>query len=197
MPDEASFQDFLYRVQAGEPQAWEELVRRFGSCIRRAVRIRLRDAHLNNLIDSADIWQSVLAGLYAGLLLGRFELTTPDDLTRLLRAMAHHKVVDKGRRQKADRRDQRRVRTGDAAEQQMVAPEPTPSEQLADQELVQRIRQAMTEEERRLADLRAEGHEWDEIGAELGVAPETLRKRLTRAIERVARELHLEVDAHE
>jgi hypothetical protein len=43
-----------------------------------------------------------------------------------------------------------------------------------------------------LAEQRSLGREWQELGDELGAAPEALRKKLSRALDRVARELGLE-----
>jgi hypothetical protein len=50
----------------------------------------------------------------------------------------------------------------------------------------------MTEEERQLADLRADGRDWNQIAAQCGGSPEALRKQLARAIDRVSAELGLE-----
>jgi DNA-directed RNA polymerase specialized sigma24 family protein len=60
------------------------------------------------------------------------------------------------------------------------------------QDLLQECRRRLSEEERHLADLRALGRSWDEIAAEVGAKPDTVRSRLTRALDRVARELRLE-----
>ena len=46
--------------------------------------------------------------------------------------------------------------------------------------------------ERLLLDLREQGQEWAEIAAARGASAEALRKKLGRAIERVARELGLD-----
>src|SRR5947209_8597931 len=54
------------------------------------------------------------------------------------------------------------------------------------------VRERLSEDERRLSDLRVEGHTWSEIAAEVGGKPDSLRFRLTRALNRVAREVGLD-----
>jgi DNA-binding CsgD family transcriptional regulator len=55
-----------------------------------------------------------------------------------------------------------------------------------------RFRERLTDEERRLADWRAQGRPWADIAAELGVTPGAVSKQLQRAIDRVSEELGLE-----
>jgi hypothetical protein len=57
--------------------------------------------------------------------------------------------------------------------------------------LVEKVRGRLAEDERRLLELRQHGREWAEIAAEVGGGPEALRKKLGRALDRVARELGL------
>jgi RNA polymerase sigma-70 factor (ECF subfamily) len=190
MSPENPFQDLVRRVRAGEEAAASELVRRYESHIRRAVRIRL-DPRLGRLFDSMDICQSVLASFFVRAALGQYELNTPDQLLRLLTTMARNKLTNQANRQRAGRRDYRRV-TGDSADER--GRDPTPSREVAARELLHTARQLLTEDERQLLDRREQGQEWNAIAAELGDKPETLRKRLTRAIDRVAHELGLDED---
>src|SRR5262249_47264412 len=110
-------------------------------------------------------------------------------LLRLLATMARNKLSNQANRQRAGRRDYRRV-TGDSAEER--ATDPSPSRQVAARELLDEARRRFTDEECRLLDRREQGHEWNAIAAELGGSPEALRKKLTRAIERVTRQLGLD-----
>jgi hypothetical protein len=63
---------------------------------------------------------------------------------------------------------------------------------MADQELLREFRMRLSDRERKLADLRASGRSWSEIAAEMGEDADALRMRLTRAVDRVVRELRLE-----
>ena len=60
-------------------------------------------------------------------------------------------------------------------------------------ELLDQLRWRLTPEERRLADLRAEGCEWAAIAAEMGGTAQSRRKQLARALGRVADQIDLEV----
>src|SRR5438477_170286 len=73
-----------------------------------------------------------------------------------------------------------------------VARDPSPSRQVAAEELLHEARRRLTEGERRLADFRADGRDWADIAAELGESPVVLRKRFSRALDRVTRELGLD-----
>ena len=50
-------------------------------------------------------------------------------------------------------------------------------------------RRRLSDEERMLADLRAEGCEWAEIAGRLGGTPGVRRKQLARALDRVEQQL--------
>jgi hypothetical protein len=63
---------------------------------------------------------------------------------------------------------------------------------VAGQELLAEFRRRLSEEERQLAEARADGQDWKQIAADRGGSPEALRKQLARAIDRVSRELGLE-----
>lgn len=186
-----TFQDLLRRVRAGEEQAAAELVRTYEPAIRRAARVRLVDARLGRVLDSMDICQSVLASFFVRAALGQYELQTPEQLLKLLVTMARNKLADQARHQHAGRRDNRRL--AEAADaKQIAAASASPSQRVAAGELLQEIHKRLTPEERQLADRRGQGCEWAEIATELGSTAEALRKRLARAIDRVAQELGLE-----
>ena len=191
MGQEPSFQDLIERVRARDEQAAAELVRLYEPTIRMAIRVRLSDPALRRLLDSVDICQSVLANFFVRAASGQFELDTADQLVKLLVTMARNKLTNYALQQRAARRDCRRIGK-DVSESELVDPCPSPSKVVVNQELLQECRRRLSEEERHLADLRALGRSWDEIAAEVGAKPDTVRSRLTRALDRVAHELRLE-----
>jgi RNA polymerase sigma-70 factor (ECF subfamily) len=192
MAEEQTFRELIHRVRAGDEQAAAELVRRYEPAIRRVARIRLADTRLQRRFDSMDISQSVLGSFFVRMALGQYDLDTPEQLLNLLVSMSQKKVVNYVRKAKAAQRDYRRAQAGPLDEGQLVARDPSPSEQLMVGELVREFRKRMTEEERRLAEQRAAGLDWNQIAAELGGRPEALRKQLARAVERIKAELELE-----
>src|SRR5262249_23133550 len=174
----------MRRVRAGAAAAAAELVRTYEPAIRRAVRVRLEDSRLQRLCDSMDICQSVLASFFLRAAAGQYDLETPEQLFKLLVSMARNKLADQARRQAAGRRGGNRIAEGDAQHADRAAPHAPPSEKMRGKELVEAFRTRLSEEERQLADRRAQGHEWTDIASELGGTPEALRKRLTRAVDR-------------
>jgi len=188
-----SFTDLIRRVREGDEQAAAELVRRYEPELRRMIRIRLSDQRLDRRLDSMDICQSVLANFFVRVGAGQFDLEQPEQLVKLLMTMARNRVRDEARKQLAARRDHRRQeRDGPELLAGIAAPQESPSQVVVLQELMQRTRRLLTEEERRLAELRAAGMGWPEIAAQLHGSPEALRKQLTRAMDRVALQLGLD-----
>jgi RNA polymerase sigma-70 factor (ECF subfamily) len=195
MAEDNSFEELMRRVRAGDGRAAEELVRRYEPTIRRVVRVRLVDQRLQRLFDSMDVCQSVFGSFFVHAALGDYELATPEQLLGLLVSMSRKKVIDKARRAGAARRDYRRQSEGaEGSEKHWAADDPSPSRQVAGEELLAEFRRRLTDQEREIADRRAAGMNWPQIAAELGGTPEALRKQLSRGVERVSQELGLEPD---
>jgi RNA polymerase sigma-70 factor (ECF subfamily) len=192
MSEANAFRDLIARVRAGDAAAAAELVRQYEPTIRMIVRRRLSDPALRRLLDSMDISQSVLASFFLRAAAGQYELDDPQQLLKLLAAMARNKLSKQAARLRAARRDVHRVEPGDPEERQAVDPQPDPSNVVAGRELLDEFRRRLTSEEAAIAEQRAQGQSWVEIAAASGGRPDGVRMRLRRAIERVTRELGLE-----
>jgi hypothetical protein len=79
----------------------------------------------------------------------------------------------------------------------VAASDPNPSQLIADRELLETFRQRLSAEERRLANLRAQGRDWAEIAAALGATAQGRRKQQARAVDRVAKELGWDEGSYE
>jgi RNA polymerase sigma factor (sigma-70 family) len=192
MPDDASFDELITRVRARDEQAAAELVRRYEPAIRVAVRVRLSDPALRRSFDSMDICQSVLANFFVRAAAGQFELDRPERLLNLLVVMARNRLAVQVRRQRAARRDYRRVDRAGPDEPEWADPQPQASQVVANQDLLRAFRDRLSDQERRVADLRALGRTWAEIAAEVGGSPDALRIGFGRAVDRVVGELRLD-----
>jgi RNA polymerase sigma factor (sigma-70 family) len=192
MPEETSFRDLIRRVRARDEQAAAELVRRYEGAIRVAVRVRLTDPRLRRLLDSMDICQSVLANFFVRAASGQFELDSPEQLLKLLTTMARNRLANEARKYRTARRDQGRTRAGVLGEDEVVDRSPDPGQVVANREVLEAFRGRLSAEECRLVDQRGAGRSWVELAAELGESPDAVRVRVTRAIDRAARELGLE-----
>jgi RNA polymerase sigma-70 factor (ECF subfamily) len=196
MPPQDEFRELLRRVRAGDAEAAKQLVEQYASVVRLEVRVRLRDPRLRRSFDSLDVCQSVLASFFVRAAAGQYDLDTPEQVVRLLVGMARNKVASRARRESADRRDARRNQDLDAAAEP-AAGDPTPSRVVAAQELLAALRGRLSDDERAIADLRAQGRSWDEVAGELGGTAQARRKQLSRALNRIAPELGLEADPDE
>jgi RNA polymerase sigma factor (sigma-70 family) len=197
MSDVLSFQDLLQRVRAGDQEAARELVQRYEPAIRRAVRFRLADSRLARLLDSIDICQSVFVSFFVRAAAGQFDIEQPEQLVKLLVAMARNKLAFQARAQQRQRRDCRRIQPGGLEEMLIASDEPTPSVHVAGQEMLEEAQRLMSADERQLVELRKEGLEWGAIAKKLSGSPEALRKKLARAVDRVAHQLELDDYCHE
>lgn len=192
MSETEAFQALIERVRAGDEGAAAELVKRYEPMVRRAARVRLSDPRLGRVLDSMDICQSVMASFFVRAALGQYELNSPDQLLKLLATMARNKLANQAHAQHAARRDVRRVEHGDDQAANVAARGATPSRQIAARELLDAARARLSEDERRLLERRQDGDGWAEIAEAEGASPDALRKKLARAVDRVAREIGLD-----
>lgn len=192
-----SFADYVRRIRAGDARAAEELLRRYEPAIRLEVRLRLRDQRLRRLVDSLDICQSVLASFFLRMAAGQYRLEQPDQLVKLLVVMTRHKVAYHARKERAQARDNRRAEALDGRAAEIAGAEPTPSRVVAGRELLQELRHRLSPEERRMADWRAQGHDWAYIASRFGGTPQARRMQLARALNRVLEQLGVEESHHE
>jgi RNA polymerase sigma-70 factor (ECF subfamily) len=135
----------------------------------------------------------VFASFFVRAAMGQFELDKPEHLLHLLVDMSRKKLVDHAREQGAARRDFRRARSGI---KDQAAPGTTPLQEVALKELIAEFRSRLSPDERQLAERRVQGMNWKDIAAEWGENADALRKKLTRAVDRVAEELGLDNFRH-
>src|SRR5579862_6481355 len=138
--EDPEFADFLKRIRAGDAQAAEELVRRYESLIRREVRLKLHDPSLHRVLDSVDVCQSVMASFFVRAAAGQYDLNQPLQLLKLLISMARNKVAEAARKQRAQRRDSRRVGGLGVEEVDPAGNMGTPSRVVAAREMLDRVR---------------------------------------------------------
>jgi RNA polymerase sigma factor (sigma-70 family) len=190
MTDSDSFADLVRRVRAGDPAAAADLVRRYEPAIRRVVRVRL-GGRVGALFDSMDVCQSVLGSFFLRAAAGQYAIDSPTDLVKLLTVMARNKLAFQVRRARAQKRDVARDVPAEQAGEQ-AGGVPSPSRHAVARELLGELDRRLTPDERRLVELRTQGHDWAAIADRLEGTPEALRKKHARALDRVARELGLE-----
>jgi len=195
MPPDPSFEDLIRRVGVGDDQAADRLVREYEPVVRRVLRARLREnTRARREFDSMDICQSVMTNFFVRAAAGQFDLKEPDDLIKLLLTMTRNKVAEKMRHQHRQRRDRRRT-VGGVEELAVAGQDPSPSSVVASKELLEEVRQRLSEDDRQLVELRSQGRSWEEIAVSLGGTAGARRNQLARALDRVASALKLDEKA--
>ena len=196
MSESSSFTEFVQRIRSGDAQAAEELVRKYEKLVRREVRLQLEDDRLERLFDSMDVCQSVLKSFFVRSAAGQYDLADPGQLVGLLVSMARNKLASAARREHRQKRDNRRIAKGDALAV-VASADPSPSRVMAGRELLDEVRRHFSAEEQLLAELRSQGLAWEQIAAQTGGTAQARRVQFSRAVDRVARELHLDEDGNE
>jgi RNA polymerase sigma factor (sigma-70 family) len=191
VPEGTQFRELIHRVRARDQDAAGELVRRYENAIRRVVRIHLRDTRMRRVLDSMDICQSVLASFFVRTALGQYEVDTPEQLLNLLTTITRNKLTNQAHRLRAQRRDIRRD-VGNVEAASLIHQVSDPSEQASAKEILEKVRERLDDQERYLAEQRSLGRSWKELADELGGTDVALRKKLSRALDRVMAELGLE-----
>ena len=192
MPEAAQFQELIRRVRDRDQDAALELATRYEKAIRRVVRIHLRDARIRQVLDSMDVCQSVLASFFVRTALGQYELESPEQLINLLTAITRNKLANQVNRMKAQRRDIRKNVTIESEGISLVDRASDPSEQASAREILEKVCNRLDPQERYLAEQRSLGRTWPELATELDATDVALRKKLTRALDRVMAELGLD-----
>jgi RNA polymerase sigma factor (sigma-70 family) len=173
-----SFQVLLSRVRAGSQEAAWELFETYERYILRAVRRRLGRA-LRTKFDSQDFAQAVWFSFFKH----RSQIADVDHPLKLVAYMAEmavHKVIDEHRRQHTLRHDVRKERPLDRHDQvgELLAREPTPSQFVMVRERWERMLAGQTARNRRIIQMRYEGHTQVEIAQSIGVTERTVRRVL-------------------
>ena len=197
MSESAAFDDLINSVRQGDEQAAAELVRRYESELRVLARVRLTDPSLRRVVDSMDICQSIMANFFVRAAAGQFDLETPEQLLALLATMVRNKATDRVRSEQRDRRDVRRVAKTSIEELGLQEAQKTPGSLVAHQEMLNLVRDQLSDEENEIAKHRLNGCSWEEIAQQIGGTSEAIRKRFSRAIDRVATQIGLDDSSYE
>ena len=192
MSESTAFDDLINSVRRGDEQAAAELVRRYESELRVLARVRLTDPSLRRVVDSMDICQSIMANFFVRAAAGQFDLETPEQLLALLATMVRNKATDRVRSEQRDRRDVRRVAKTSVEELGLQETQKTPGSLVAHQEMLNMVRNQLSDEENEIAKHRLNGCSWEEIAQHIGGTSEAIRKRFSRAIDRVANQIGLD-----
>jgi DNA-directed RNA polymerase specialized sigma24 family protein len=175
-------QEFLGRLKSGDRRAVEELLRELDPFLRRAIRLRLLDHRLRRVLDTTDIYQSLLKDFLVRTESEQPVETRAGGLCAYLAAAVRHKIQTRLRKER---------RNAGSLPEGWETPVPGPSTacELEAKEFRQVVRDRLEAKHRSLFDLKSEGYTWTEIAAQCGARSDALRMRLRRAVATVLAEL--------
>ncbi len=180
------FSSLLAQARQGNPDALAALSRQYEPKLRIVARVLLGPA-LRPYLDSTDLVQSVHRSLMMGLKRQQFEIAGPENLIALALTLVRRKVARKWRRmQRQQRFDRGASETGDLAgllTSLSGADNPARTAELREQ--VAHVCENLTDDERTIFELRAQGYSTAEIACQLGLGGGALRVRMTRLRQRL------------
>jgi RNA polymerase sigma-70 factor (ECF subfamily) len=185
MADE--FAVLIERSRQGDASAMAELVRHYEVEVRIVARVKLGLA-LRPYLDSVDLVQSVHRSLLLGLRANKFDISTPEQLTALAVTMVRRKIARQWRRLQRQQRLSHGPDQPDDVVHLLISlssPQTDPAQQAQFNDQVRRLHANLDETERRILELRLEGHSTDEIAQAVGLKPVALRVRMTRLRQRL------------
>jgi len=191
MLEHPEFTQFVHQIRLGDGQAAEELIRRYESAIRVAVRTKMTDPSLKRELESMDICQSVFASFFLRAAAGQYDLSNQKNLVGLLVRMAQNKLAMQVRKQHQQCRDTRKNQEFEAGPIDHAGRDATPSRIVAGQEMWGKVQAQLSQEERDIVSRRASGEGWEQIATAMGGTPDGRRKQIKRALDRVSEELGL------
>jgi RNA polymerase sigma factor (sigma-70 family) len=178
MTDTPSAELLARYVHSHDETAAEELFHRYALRLTALARSRLSQA-LASRVDAEDVIQSAYRSFFLLATDGKVVLRESGDLWRLLVRITLRKVYRSARRHRADCRSVEREHPApDAMDVVALSREPTPAEAVALIDELRFVLAPLDARERRVVEMRMQGHEIDEIAAEVGRSPRTVRRIL-------------------
>jgi RNA polymerase sigma factor (sigma-70 family) len=192
--DEANpFRTLMQRMLTGDNAAAQKILVDYGESLRVFIRRKLYRSGIHGLLDTADIFQSVMRRLWVGL--NQIDRVVPESdkhLLNLLKKISTNKIRDEIDKARSKKRDFTRQQSGGDLSA-CPGREPDPSEALATREQFERVMDCLPPGDQLLYQLRFEQDlTWVEIGHQLGCTEDAARQRWSRACAEV-RELVEEV----
>src|SRR5262245_41257825 len=186
--DAASSDDFaalMRAAAAGSIAAQERLCRQYEPKVRIVARVLLGPA-LRPHFDSMDLVQSVHRSLLVGLREAKFDISSPEKLVALASTIARRKVARKWRTIRGQQ-----PRGGRGAESlaqtlsSLSSSSADPAKVAEFNDQIERLCESLSDEERRMLELRLEGYTSPEVASQLGLHAVALRVRWSRLRKRL------------
>jgi RNA polymerase sigma factor (sigma-70 family) len=176
--------ELLARWRDGDQQAAAQLWRRYAVRLIALARSRL-SKKLARRLDPEDLVQSAYRSFFAAARNDRYVLEHSGDLWRLLVAITLHKLEHQVRRHNTQKRSVDLERSLDETggltwQAPLLAREPSPEEAASLTDELEQLLVRLTAQERKVVEMRLQGHDVSEIAAALDRHEGTVRRSLNR-----------------
>ncbi len=183
----ADFDLLLNAARSGDETAMHKLVQQYEPELRMVARHRLGPA-LRPHLDTIDLVQSVHRSLLIGLRAARFDISSPEKLIALAVTIVQRKAAKHWRHLKRQQRLSGHDETHDDLVDSILSlrvARGDVSDELEARELLTKWLENVDSTERRLLELRLEGHSTVEVAKMLNLDPDVLRVKLSRLRKRL------------
>jgi RNA polymerase sigma-70 factor (ECF subfamily) len=182
--------NLMMRWQAGDQQAASELFARYADRLIALARGRL-SAQLARRVDPEDVVQSAYRSFFAGAREGQYDLQRGGDMWRLLVAITLHKLQDQVKHHTAGKRSIRAEQNFGSEDSLLgiqphllaQAPDPVAAVALVDE--VEQLMRRLEPLQRRMLELRLQGHNLYEIAEQTQRSLSTVCRVLDRVKEQI------------
>lgn len=184
---ETSDRSLLRRLHGGQSDASTELYLRYAQRLR-ALAASQTSADLAREVDPEEIVQSVFRTFFRRAVQGHYAVPDGEEIWKLLLVIALNKVRAAGAFHRAAKRDIRMTARGEAFDR-AVESEPGRDESALTvlRMVIDELLEGMSEQNRRMIELRIEGYEVSEIADRV--------QRAKRSVERVLQDFRTRLDA--
>lgn len=187
MSDTDGYAELLARARQGDRAALARLAEQYEARARLVARVLLGPA-LRPHLDSVDLVQSVHRSLMMGLRNDRFDISTPEQMLALALTLVRRKIARHWRH--LQRQKPLSLRPDDSSNLapclvSLSCPHADPAAQAQFNDQVEHLCRNLNETERRILELRTQGHSTEEIARALNLHPVALRVRLSRLRQRL------------
>jgi RNA polymerase sigma-70 factor (ECF subfamily) len=195
MDSDREGEDYIKSCRVGDEEFARKLFNEHVDLLLDLARHRISQ-RLASRVDAEDVVQSVFRTFFKRARAGEFVLHDEEDLCKLLVRITVYKTLRQVAFHQQAKRDARQESgTGEVSHEQLLgvmARGPTPEEAVIFLDELEFFLGQMSEEDRKICQMRLEGHTNTEIAASLGISERRIRRLLERLRSQAQRENWLE-----
>jgi len=184
--------DLVARCRRGDQQAAADLFRLYAGRLVALARTQL-SSKLSRRIDPEDVVQSAYRSFFSNIQDGRYDLERGGDLWRLLVRITLNKLSTQVRRHSRQKRSARQEVTFGSEDSLLgisaglLSHEPSPEEAVGLADHLEQIMRRLQPAQRRVLELRLQGHKLEETADQLQRSERTIRRVLEEIVEMLER----------